>query len=49
MKAKSLKKKLILKKETIAHLGEKEMGRLKAGGTGYACGTRTCVDTKCFC
>jgi natural product precursor len=42
-------KKLTLKKQTIAHLGKKEMNQLKAGGTGYPCATRTCVPTKCFC
>jgi natural product precursor len=49
MKVKSFNKKLSLKKETIAHLGKKEMKQVNGGGTGYPCATRTCTPTKCWC
>jgi hypothetical protein len=49
MTKKKLEKKLALNKQTIARLSKDDMAESRGKGTGYACGTRTCTPTKCWC
>jgi hypothetical protein len=53
MKPKKVSRKLILKKETISHLGSGEMDHLKGGWTAWECNTSIrimiCHYSICFC
>ena len=48
MKAKHFEKKLVLKRETVAHLSTKEMKDLKGGTFITRCGTCYCPQTIYF-
>lgn len=58
MKPKTIKKKLVLKKETISTLNSNQLDRVK-GGVSRTCGTHfccteeptcgTCINSECAC